>query len=200
MCEDRTNNSDTGIATLLVLFVLLAIVVCVAYFAFSSAMAATVPPTLPDPKLTPGALAPGVVSSLTKDQLCAKGFTTKSVRNVSEETKAFVYKAYGMKDHVGACHCPVTNKAGKVVDQGCEIDHLCSLEISCTNGRELSTDNLWPEPYCGPHNAHEKDKLENKLHELVCAGKIEPHRASISYNQGTSLPARLEATYTTRAS
>jgi hypothetical protein len=94
-------------------------------FSLKADAATLVAPTLPDPKLTPGALAPGVVSSLTKEQLCAKGFSTKSVRDVSEETKAFVYKAYGAKDHVGICNCPVTDKkTGKIRNEGCEVDHV----------------------------------------------------------------------------
>jgi hypothetical protein len=33
--------------------------------------------------------------------------------------------------------------------------------------------NLWPESYrTEPWNAHVKDKLEDRLHELVCAGQI----------------------------
>jgi hypothetical protein len=33
--------------------------------------------------------------------------------------------------------------------------------------------NLWPESYrTEPWNAHVKDKLEDKLHALVCAGKM----------------------------
>ena len=32
--------------------------------------------------------------------------------------------------------------------------------------------SLFPEPGSGPANYHVKDKLENKLHALVCAGSI----------------------------
>jgi hypothetical protein len=34
--------------------------------------------------------------------------------------------------------------------------------------------NLWPEPYAGRWGARTKDVLENKLHELVCAGQLQP--------------------------
>jgi hypothetical protein len=101
VCENRTNNSDTGIASLLGIGA--AVIIIIVMILLVPVHAATlVPPTLPDPKLTPGALAPGVVSSLTKAQLCAKGFSTKSVRDVTEEEKAAVYARYGAKDHHGA--------------------------------------------------------------------------------------------------
>ena len=32
--------------------------------------------------------------------------------------------------------------------------------------------NLWPESYAEPNGAHTKDKLENRLHELVCNNTI----------------------------
>jgi hypothetical protein len=47
---------------------------------------------------------------------------------------------------------------------GCEIDHLISLELGGSN----DIGNLWPQPYFNDCNAHQKDLLENKLHELVC--------------------------------
>ena len=33
--------------------------------------------------------------------------------------------------------------------------------------------NLCPESYIGDWNAHIKDKLENKLHQDVCAGQVD---------------------------
>jgi hypothetical protein len=50
-----------------------------------------------------------------------------------------------------------------------EIDHLISLELG---GADVA-ENLWPESYdTTPWNAHTKDKLEDRLHALVCAGKL----------------------------
>jgi hypothetical protein len=80
MCENKMNNSDTGIVSALMWIAVFIIILALNVYARA---AGPVPPTLPDPKLTPGALAPGVVSSLTKAQLCARGFSTKSVRDVS---------------------------------------------------------------------------------------------------------------------
>jgi hypothetical protein len=50
-----------------------------------------------------------------------------------------------------------------------EVDHLISLELGGSNDIK----NLWPESYrTEPWNAHVKDKLEDRLHDLVCAGRI----------------------------
>lgn len=109
---------------------------------------------LPDPKLTPGAINP----ELTAEKLCAKGFTTKDFRHTSEALKLQVYAEYGVKPREGYCSGP----------EGCEIDHLISLEIGGADVKE----NLWPQHYSEPLGAHEKDHLENTLHRLVCAGTI----------------------------
>ena len=42
-----------------------------------------------------------------------------------------------------------------------------SLELGGAN----TSDNLWPQPYDGEWNAHDKDRLENKLHHIVCKKK-----------------------------
>ena len=111
---------------------------------------------LPDATKTPGLADP----ALTKEVICKAGWSTKSVRNVPASLKRKVYKAYGLKgNHTGYC-------TGK---QGCEIDHLISLEIGGANDLK----NLWPEPFSGTTwNAHIKDKYENLLHKLICSGTI----------------------------
>src|SRR5260221_5460578 len=58
---------------------------------------------------------------------------------------------------------------GTCAPKGCEVDHLVALTI----GGENSIKNLWPEPFGGPWNAHMKDRLENRLHTLVCDGKMD---------------------------
>ncbi|MEY9950566.1 hypothetical protein [Leifsonia sp. EB34] len=47
--------------------------------------------------------------------------------------------------------------------------HLISIEIG---GSPDSPQNLWPEPYAGSDGAKTKDKVENKLHDLVCSGQL----------------------------
>ena len=49
------------------------------------------------------------------------------------------------------------------------MDHLISLELGGSN----RLNNLWPEPYDITWNAHVKDRLENRLHELVCTGQLD---------------------------
>lgn len=110
---------------------------------------------LPDPTKTPGVAEP----KLTMERICAPGFSTKPWRHVSTGDKNAVYRAYGMKNHEGAC-------SGK---EGCEVDHLIPLEVGGSNSHK----NLWPQPFQGiTWNAHVKDQLENDLHALVCQGQI----------------------------
>lgn len=121
-------------------------------------------PIRPDPKLTPGANDPSVVvQGLTKDVLCKPGYSS-TVRNVPESLKRSIYKEYGIdpKQYPPASF---------------EIDHLCSLELGCNN----SPKNLWPQSYSTkPYNAKIKDALENKLHTLVCTGKLSVHDAQVA--------------------
>jgi hypothetical protein len=106
-------------------------------------------PIVPDPKLTPGD-----TFDVTAQDLCAPGYA-KKVRNVPEEVRREVYREYGITSHGRGDY---------------EVDHLISLELGGSN----SIKNLWPESYrTSPWNARVKDRLENRLHELVCDGKIE---------------------------
>jgi hypothetical protein len=43
-----------------------------------------------------------------------------------------------------------------------------SLELGGSN----AIANLWPEPYAGRWGARTKDVLENRLHDLVCDGRL----------------------------
>ena len=52
--------------------------------------------------------------------------------------------------------------------EGCEIDHLISLEIGGSN----DITNLWPQPFQGTWNAHMKDALENYFHKSMCDGTM----------------------------
>ena len=50
-----------------------------------------------------------------------------------------------------------------------EVDHLISLELGGSN----ALSNLWPEAgFTTPFNYHVKDKLENAMHDLICAGRL----------------------------
>ena len=105
-------------------------------------------PIRPDSVMTPGA-----VLDVSDTDVCTPGYS-KRVRHVTAETKRAVYAEYGVTVHAPGDY---------------EVDHLISLEIGGSN----SIKNLWPESYLTePWNARVKDKLENRLHRLVCAGTI----------------------------
>lgn len=119
---------------------------------------------LPNPKLTPGK-----TSGATKNQLCAATFRTPDIRNVPDSLKLAVYKRYGLTPNAGYCTPkPYKTKTGKTVMQGCEVDHLISLELGGSNDIE----NLWPQPYAEVPGAHQKDVVETWLHSQVCSGKV----------------------------
>jgi hypothetical protein len=106
-------------------------------------------PILPDPKLTPGD-----AFEVSASDVCTPGYA-KKVRNVPPAEKTQVYREYGISEHRPHEY---------------EVDHLISLELGGSN----SIRNLWPESYrTHPWNARVKDRLENKLHELVCSGQLD---------------------------
>lgn len=103
---------------------------------------------LPDSQCTPG----DIVTNVTVDQICQPGYAS-SVRNVTTSEKDQVYAEYGIFSH----------NPGEY-----EVDHLVSLELGGSN--DIS--NLWPEAASPKPGFHEKDKVENYLHDQVCTGKI----------------------------
>jgi hypothetical protein len=110
---------------------------------------------LPDHACTPGAL----FANVTKDQICTPGYS-KNVRNVPSAVKSQVYAEYGIKKHT----------AGQY-----EVDHLISLELGGSN----DIANLWPEAAEPRPGFHEKDQVENYLHEQVCSGTMTLHQAQV---------------------
>ena len=103
---------------------------------------------LPDTACTPGA----IFADVTKDQVCVSGYSS-GVRNVPDSEKNQVYAEYGIASHTTGEY---------------EVDHLISLELGGSN----DIANLWPEPAEPRPGFHEKDKVENYLHEQVCSGKM----------------------------
>jgi hypothetical protein len=128
--------------------------------------AALTPPLRPDPALTPGANDPAVLSHVDLATLCTPGYTARpGVRHVTPATKAAVFAAYRIDPRVGGPY---------------EIDHLCSLELGCTNDPK----NLWPQSYVTrPWNAHLKDALEDRLHALVCPSRTNPEPIPLAQAQ-----------------
>lgn len=110
---------------------------------------------LADESCTPGKIIEGA----TKDQICVPGYS-KSVRDVPESEKNDVYTEYEI----------VTHSKNEY-----EVDHLISLELGGSN--DIS--NLWPELAEPRPGFHEKDKIENYLHTLVCSGQMSMSDAQI---------------------
>jgi len=104
----------------------------------------------PDRRCSPGAYYRG----LTKRVLCSSSFHTGDIRNVPDSEKRAVELEYGLEP--------------KAYGSTLEIDHIVSLELGGSN--DIS--NLYPERANAHPGYHVKDKLENKVHALVCAGRL----------------------------
>ncbi len=112
-------------------------------------------PALPDASCTPGSTNPAVTQDTIQSTICISGYTS-SIRppeSVTYPEKLGAMAAYGQTGSTS----------------GYEYDHLVSLEVG---GAANSAADLWPEPLAGPYGAKVKDRLENKLHDLVCSGAL----------------------------
>lgn len=105
------------------------------------------------------ACTPGDVMETDTSKICQSGYAG-GVRNVPDSEKNQVYAEYGIASHTPGQY---------------EVDHLVSLELGGSN--DIS--NLWPELASPKPGFHEKDKVENYMHDQVCAGKITLQQAQI---------------------
>jgi hypothetical protein len=103
---------------------------------------------LPDRRCTPGAVLPNATTA----EICVAGYST-SVRNVPYREKRAVYAEYRITRHTRGQY---------------EVDHLISLELGGSN----VIANLWPETARPVPGFHQKDAVENYLHDQVCAGTM----------------------------
>jgi len=105
--------------------------------------------TVPDPRLTPGATRPVSISDV-----CSMPHE-EVVRSVPGSLREQVFREYG-----------IVNPR----PQDYEIDYLIAPGL----GGADDIQNLWPEPEAtGGWNSHDKDVLEERLHQMVCAGQID---------------------------
>jgi hypothetical protein len=123
---------------------------------------------LPDPQCTPGARNPDVKQANIKQTICVPNWT-KTVRpptSYTNKLKAKGIEDYGFRDEILGHY---------------EEDHLIPLSVG---GSPRSSKNLWPEAYAGKWGARIKDKLERRLHKLVCAGRerLSQARSEISHD------------------
>jgi hypothetical protein len=105
---------------------------------------------LPDRRCSPGA----IYRDATLPVICRPYYTSK-VRRVSEATRAKVFREYGIPY--------------RLYGRAYEIDHIVPLELGGSN----AIANLYPEAAFRPSPGYvRKDRLENRLHDLVCARRM----------------------------
>src|SRR5262249_31046722 len=92
------------------------------------------------------------IPTATVAQICQPGYSS-SVRDVPQSEKDQVYAEYGITSHTTGQY---------------EVDHLVSLELGGSN----DIANLWPEAAAPRPGFHEKDQVENALHNQVCAKTV----------------------------
>jgi hypothetical protein len=103
----------------------------------------------PKPK---AGLTPGETRPITIGEICRNPQAEVIAGNISEETRRKVFSEYG-----------ISSRADNF-----EVDYLITPDL----GGARSLRNLWPQPYSARWNAHVKDQLEQRLHQLVCDGKV----------------------------
>jgi hypothetical protein len=105
--------------------------------------------SVPNPKLTPGASRTVQIS-----EVCSMAHE-EVVEEVPPFLRMQVLREYGIAN---------------ARPQEYEIDYLIAPGLGGTE----DIHNLWPEPYNSrTWNAHVKDSLEERLHQLVCAGELD---------------------------
>ncbi len=108
---------------------------------------------VPDRTLTPGATRVVTVSdvcSMVREEV---------VRAVPNPLRQEIFREYGIANARASDY---------------EIDYLIAPGLGGTEDMR----NLWPEPYrSATWNARVKDDLEERLHEMVCSGKVDLYTA-----------------------
>jgi hypothetical protein len=103
----------------------------------------------PNRSLTPGATRP-----VTITEICSVAHE-EVVEDVSVPMRQMVLREYGISN---------------ARPEDYEIDYLIAPHLGGTEDIR----NLWPEPYrTRVWNAHVKDALEERLHQMVCSGKLD---------------------------
>jgi hypothetical protein len=109
--------------------------------------------SLPDRRCSPGAYSTG----LTKAVICSPHFDTGMVRRLPRSKKYAVEREYGLPPGL--------------FRDALQIDHIVPLRLGGSN----SIANLFPEEYVFADHSpgyRVKDRLDTRLHRLVCAGRI----------------------------
>jgi hypothetical protein len=98
-------------------------------------------------------VTPGETRPVSLAEVC-RSSQAEVVRTIPAETRRQVLASYGINP----------DKPGEF-----EVDYLITPDL----GGADSVRNLWPQPYSARWNAKVKDRLEQRLHDLVCTGKID---------------------------
>jgi hypothetical protein len=107
----------------------------------------------PNNPLPVAALTPGATRAVSLDSICNLQEPEANLP-VDASLARQVFNEYGL---------PLSSR------DAYEVDYLITPEL----GGATDIRNLWPEPYAATDwNAHVKDALESRLHELVCQGKM----------------------------
>ena len=164
-----TRRSSQNVLPLVIL--LIVVIAAIIYFlrktpssepgnAFSLSERAGPPDIYPIAAINPGATNPEITQDNIGETICNPHWSTRSIRPREEYTNHLKHEQmseYGDKD---------TNP------RDYEEDHIIPLELG---GNPTDPQNLWPEPYdtsIADGGAKYKDKVENYLHDEVCAGRI----------------------------
>ena len=111
----------------------------------------------PDRRCSPGAY----LSGLTQQVLCSSAFRASGVRPIPESASFAVEREYGIK--------PV--RYGRTL----VIDRIVPFVL----GGSDDIANLFPEKLAGPAGYRVKDKLEARLHSMVCSREITLRAAQV---------------------
>lgn len=148
-------SSPVRALSALIVLTLLVLALLASYGAKAASFPGGPPGT--DGELTvPGAINPAITQANIKTTICVSGWT-KTVRPPASVTNKLKFSL------MAKAGIPLSQKARY------ELDHKVSLEVG---GAPSDPNNLSLEPYFGPRNAHEKDKVEDALHRAVCSGSI----------------------------
>lgn len=133
----------------------IAIVTGVLWLRPSSQRALKLASALFDSETTPNhLLTPGATRQVTTGEMCSAA-REEVVADVSVSLREKVFQEYGIRN---------------ARPEDYEIDYLIAPRLGGTEDIR----NLWPEPYWARvWNAHVKDALEERLHEMVCSGQLD---------------------------
>jgi hypothetical protein len=99
------------------------------------------------------ALTPGATRPVGLEEICGARSEAEA-GPIDASLERTVFREYGL---------PASSRPAY------ELDYLITPQL----GGSTDVRNLWPEPYAATAwNAHVKDELEDRLHDLVCQGKI----------------------------